>query len=378
MKGGLPAIIVVFAGLVCTAACGSTTTKPVPSWSPAHLPTVTGPAGLKGVACPSPTDCWAVGFQTKGGEQTTLIENWDGRSWREAPSPSVANQSNYLAAVTCVSASFCWAVGYTDSGSLVLQFDGRSWAIHKAASNEPPATALGGVACVSSSNCWSVGVGGQLGTTTTSVIEHWDGGQWVSVDHPTSGSIEALYGIGCTSAGACTAAGLDTSSSEALVDVYDGSSWSVARTPPGSNLELHAVACSAADRCWIAGDEAITTGKASGYPRTALLRLTGGGWNRFQSANTSATESNYLLSVTCVTGADCWAVGATCACVQGSSSNNPQHVLIEHFVGTTWQLASGAADSGPFDYLAGVTCVGINDCWAVGGSGQLPLILHYS
>src|ERR1700756_508229 len=74
---------------------------------------------LYGVACPSATDCWAVGYyyDSSIGHSQTLTEHWDGTSWSIVDSAnSSASESNFLLGLSCNSASDCWAVGHHESG----------------------------------------------------------------------------------------------------------------------------------------------------------------------------------------------------------------------------------------------------------------------
>jgi hypothetical protein len=61
---------------------------------------------LRGVACVSASECWAVGYYLTASDAQTLIERWDGTSWNIVNSPNTsATQSNFLLGVTCMSGS---------------------------------------------------------------------------------------------------------------------------------------------------------------------------------------------------------------------------------------------------------------------------------
>jgi hypothetical protein len=68
---------------------------------------------LNGVTCSLTTECIAVGsYANDFGVTQTLIEQWDGNSWKVVPSSNTSNGSNnQLNSITCPSASECWAVG---------------------------------------------------------------------------------------------------------------------------------------------------------------------------------------------------------------------------------------------------------------------------
>jgi hypothetical protein len=85
-----------------------------------------------------------------------------------------------------------------------------------------------------------------------------------------------------------------------------------------------------------------------------------------------------LSALSCVSSTDCWAVGGVYVPGNGSS----QGLLIEHYSGASWVTVNGPALSwetgeGPI-VLNGVTCVGADDCWAVGENRDQMLIAQYS
>ena len=72
---------------------------------------------LDGVAAMSARDVWAVGsFSATDYAKGTLIERWNGKTWKVQPSPNVG----LLSAVTATSATNAWAVG----GSAILHWNG--------------------------------------------------------------------------------------------------------------------------------------------------------------------------------------------------------------------------------------------------------------
>ena len=80
-----------------------------------------GPEGstLYGVSASSPASAWAVGYTAVYSEGwKTLIEHWNGKTWKQVPSPDPVTVSsskltwNILQSVSAVSAGSAWAVGY--------------------------------------------------------------------------------------------------------------------------------------------------------------------------------------------------------------------------------------------------------------------------
>ena len=89
---------------------------------------------LFSVAATSASDAWAVGFRFGGQADRTLIEHWDGRSWKQvkSPSPGGPGHDAELLGVTAISRNNAWPVGFFSDGtfshSLVEHWNGRSWA----------------------------------------------------------------------------------------------------------------------------------------------------------------------------------------------------------------------------------------------------------
>jgi hypothetical protein len=141
------------------------------------------PGVLYGVACPSVSQCSAVGF----GQQVTFNPTSPG-----TPTLTTIDGANALAGVACPSTSQCTAVD--DSGQQVT-FNPTSPGTPIPTQLSPGAT---GVACPSTSQCTAVDDGGQQvtfnptspGTPNT-----------VQLDGPTN----SLAGVACPSTSQCTA-----------------------------------------------------------------------------------------------------------------------------------------------------------------------------
>jgi hypothetical protein len=171
---------------VGTAALGATFIEHFDgtSWSVVPSPSPgNGQIALVGVTAIAPNDAWAVGFFVKAinqdRPQKTLIEHWDGTSWKVVPSPNVGGQntttiSNQLRGVIAVSANDVWAFGDTDAfgpskiTNLVLHWNGTAWAIVPSPSPNPRHTliddVIAGGTVIPKGNLWLVGVADGFGT----------------------------------------------------------------------------------------------------------------------------------------------------------------------------------------------------------------------
>ena len=80
----------------------------VPSPNP-HVNTIV----FDGVSCTSTSNCSAVGYYDvpKLGTSDTLVEHWDGKTWKIVASPNAAGGASSLVGVSCPSPFSCIAVG---------------------------------------------------------------------------------------------------------------------------------------------------------------------------------------------------------------------------------------------------------------------------
>lgn len=125
-------------------------------------------ADLTGVTCLSATACTAVGRINGPARVQTLIETWNGTTWKVVPSPNEgpAAAYNYLDGVSCVSARDCTAVGtYGNvSKTLIETWKGTAWKIVASPNGAHGTTVnvLFGVSCASTAMCSAVGNYGTL------------------------------------------------------------------------------------------------------------------------------------------------------------------------------------------------------------------------
>ena len=134
--------------------------------------------------------------------------------------------------------------------------------------------------------------------------------------------------------------------------------WAIVTSPNTSATQtnyLYGVTCVSASDCWAVGDY----DSGSLVLQTLIEHWDGTLWAIVSSPNASVTLTNSLTGVTCVSASDCWAVGYYIA--------NKVQTLIEHWNGTSWAIVSSPNTVIPqSNGLAGVTCASASDCWAVG------------
>ena len=158
-------------------------------------------------ALPKGQSTFAAEAQPSTRETSPAQESW---LIVDTPQAKGALTENFLGAATCVSQSDCWVVGYSVAklfggldATLIEHWDGSSWRIVDSPNTDSALTNnLFGVACNSTSDCWAVG--GSLTPSKDSVetlIEHWDGTAWTIVPspNPSGGIFNVLDSVTCTS-----------------------------------------------------------------------------------------------------------------------------------------------------------------------------------
>ncbi len=220
---------------------------PPPAWTIVASPNVSGRDNrLLGVAAISANDVWAVGnsaVTTTPAAAWTLTTHWDGTSWSQVSSPS-PGQWHTLNGVSARASNDVWAVGsFFSSGSgsstqsLILHWDGSAWSqVPSPNYSGSSTTYLYAVAARASNDAWAVGSTTLATTGGAMVIAHWNGTSWDLVATPPSGSNQnMLTGVAALSANDAWAVGhyYLNSRFHTLLEHWDGSTWSIV---PGPNL----------------------------------------------------------------------------------------------------------------------------------------------
>jgi hypothetical protein len=272
---------------------------------------------LYGAASSSARDIWAVGTSVgSGSPDQTLVEHWDGTTWKIVTSPDPGPFGNDLQAVTAVSSRDVWAVGARMDGfyqtPLAVHWNGTRW------SSSPVPNAAGctghsiltGVTAVGSRSVWATGWCGSGGTTPDrAYVVHWDGSTWSpSVVFPqstapsaesTSISATSDHNVWVVGSSVTGTNGATTS----LTAHFDGTRWTVGAGPPDA-LGLAGVEVRAS-RVWAVGDG---TSPQPPFAGPAAGRLTAHGWT--DRPLPASVPFGRLYSVTSSpSGTRVWAVG---------------------------------------------------------------------
>jgi hypothetical protein len=212
---------------------------------------------------------------------------------------------------------------------------------------------------------------------TLAPLEAGAGSSWTLVSSPgPSAFFDSLSAVACPDAGHCFAVGGRSDSpmarEQTLVEGWNGTAWSVttsADVNSGSTLQnngLDAISCVSAADCWAVGDYDVQTGG----PTEAQLPLgehwDGTAWTASDLAQVQGGSANYFVEgVACVEASDCWAVGYV-------ASGAAHTTLVERWDRSTSTWSVDAAASGIPGQLNGVSCPDATDCQAVGATSANP------
>jgi hypothetical protein len=341
----------------------------VRAWSIVSTLNPQGQAGaFSAVSCTSASACTAVGSsENSTGAEVMLAERWNGTAWaiQHIPSPRGA-ETSALDAVSCTSASACTAAGtYAASTgtdlTLAERWNGTAWAIQHIPNPRGAAyTNLVGVSCASASVCTAIGDYRTSTGIDLTLAERWNGTAW-TIQHtlnPGGAKGSELYGVSCTSAAACTAAGsYQTSTGQVtLAERWNGTAWAIQHTPDQNgalNGFLDAVSCTSASAC-------IATGS---YDQGTLAeRWNGTAWAIQHTPNPPDAAYSDLDGVSCTSVSACTATGYYTFGPPG-----PLPTLAERWNGTAWTIESTPNPGGAYGSgLSGVSCTSASACTAAG------------
>lgn len=232
-------------------------------------------SGVLPVTAVSANNIWAVGLSNNygSGATQTLIEHWNSSKWSVVTSPNIGTGSNDLESVAAISSNNVWAVGSgainTSSSrqTVIEHWDGTKWSIISSSNIGQGDNMLSGVAAISANDIWAAGNSlSGLSNTSQTLIEHWDGSSWSIISSPNVANLSnRLSGITWVSSGNVWAEGYSTngaSSSSTLIEHWDGMTWSIVPSPnPTSFSMLQGITrLAATNNVWVVGLAQISSG----------------------------------------------------------------------------------------------------------------------
>jgi hypothetical protein len=324
------------------------------SWAVVSSPNV-GAYGslLNDIAARTASDAWAVGATAKTSSNDTLALHWNGSSWSAVTTPNpvpgcydgnVQWTGNRLNGVAPVSATDVWAVGTScyEQRTLVERWNGSSWRIVPSPSFQTGGDGiqneLHDVAAVSAANVWAVGFHTASNGAYVTLALRWNGSAWNVVTTPNPNQTVSIFrGVAATGPTDVWAVGYtNAGASQPLIEHWNGAAWSVVPSPKlstGSILER--VAALSPTDAWAVGYQVAP----SGAQTTLAEHWNGKSWSVVPTPNLSTAygSSNVLRGVTAVSPTDVWAVGM----FQNDQTNYHQHrTLTLHWNGSTWSVVS--------------------------------------
>jgi hypothetical protein len=315
------------------ASAAAAAAAPALTWSTFVTP-IRG-AELAGLWAGSASDVWAVGLQPGGACQyRTLTEHWDGSAWATVPSPSRLTVNSTLSAASGTASNDVWAVGETGCPSvqsgrtLALHWNGSAWSVLKTP-NPGFFPVLHAVAARTPADAWAVGDTTFSGTDDP-LIEHWNGQAW-RVSKVPSSIHGPLSGVAAVSATDAWAVGSQSFSNtyRPLALRWNGTGWSPTPVPipAGTNGYLNSVVA-------LPNGQAVAVGAWRPTPSTSEVLVEEWNGQAWHMATVPAIQGfSALYSVAAAPGQGPWASGFTVGATTGSA------VFLQR-VGTAWQLVN--------------------------------------
>lgn len=363
--------VLVLAAALLIPVMASAAPASAAAWQIVASPNSSGNDGFAAVASFSPSNVWAVGqAYSLSSSSATLTEQYNGSSWQIVPSPNPSGgRYNSLSSVAGTSASDIWSVGYDLSSRghthpLTEHYNGSAWSI-VAAPQVAVMDGLAGVAPVSATNVWAVG-GGNTGTgVTPPLVEHYDGTSWsvVPTSLTTAGWLNAVTAISASNVWAVgNIPGAGALTHTGLAMHYDGTSWTQSALPapaPNADWELSGVSATSAGDVWAVG----YASSAGGSVQHAIVEhFNGTSWSVTEAPDAVGFPLNGFSGVVAVSPTNVWAIGSSSV---GNGSSVP---LVEHFDGTSWSVQPAPSKAGSTVSLDAITSTSTGQLWAVGAS----------
>jgi len=257
---------------------------------------------------------------------------------------------------------------------------GGGWTVQRTQLLGTSDNSLGAVAGSSPRDVWAVGnylpdAKNANPDATLTFAEHYNGVKWSVVRTPNLGPNFASFQGLAASHGRAWAVGIRLNAQyqdRALIEVWNGSTWTIAENPqPGSvrDMLFGASAVSPSD-VWVVGQKQ----GASGLFETLAEHWDGRRWSVVPTPNPGST-GNHLYGVDAVSSDNVWAVG------QQLGAQAPDQGLVEHWNGHRWSVVPTPVSPVASVDLQGVAVSG-GQVWADGeayspsASGGRPFIEH--
>ena len=200
---------------------------------------------------------------------------------------------------------------------------------------------------------------------------------WYIAPTPGTGADDIALGSSCANAQMCMAVGISIlniqtdGTDSPLAESWNGSSWTLGPQPvlpAGQGGGFFNVACVSGSDCWAVGALLGVNGSGGNPSATLVENWNGTSWSIVPSPTPTGAGvvGAVLQGVNCVSASDCVAVGFS-----SDETGANLHAITEEWNGSAWSLVPGADTGQTFDQLSGVDCVSSTNCWAVGNAGPV-------
>jgi len=197
---------------------------------------------------------------------------------------------------------------------------------------------------------------------------------WYVATTPGTGADDILLGSSCPNATQCWGVGISIVNINSngtfapIVESWNGTAWALGAQPPmpaGQGGGLFAVSCVTGSDCWAVG-AIVGMGGNGGPSGTLIENWNGSAWSVVPSPTPTGpgVGGALLQGVSCSSASSCFAVGYST-----DQNGNGLNDVIEQWNGAVWSIIPGAATGQPSDGLSTVRCLAADDCWAVGNAG---------
>jgi hypothetical protein len=215
--------------------------------------TVAGPTGaINGVAAISPTDVWAVGFDSVDNGPLEVVQHFDGTKWHQVSDVAMVGKivgkgqilGEQLNAISALSASDIFVAGnlYNPDLDQVLPFfehwNGQVWSQSGPTPTVSAAqTFITGISALSNTDVWAAGyilnLNGVTPKSVSAVTFHFDGTEWTEISGAacdcaflgvTAIAPDDIWAVGFTQNGS-------TLASAPMAQHFNGSNWTLTSVP---------------------------------------------------------------------------------------------------------------------------------------------------
>ena len=365
------------AAAVASISLGAGGATPAVSAAPARLS-----GTLRGVVCPSASDCIVVGDSPLGSERDTrpIVGDFNGPGWSLAPlaNPTAAPDSGHLDGVACPLPTTCFGVGFAARSApraLIARWNGSAWSgVAGPAITGARGAVLDAIACPTPTKCFAVG-NSSVGTKAKTLVERWTPSGWTVAASPSPHGTKAaasLLGIACPKPTLCFAVGgsYDRTTESTWLEQWNGTNWSTAQvpSPPKTAVDPHlaAISCASSTNCMAVGYYIVRQkdvvnarlGIYVGAEKPIIERWNGTSWTLFPDPlpkGSKVPNEIQLNGVACPAPTLCFAVGT-------SLEQLGDRTLTAAWNGKTWSRYPASA----LGQLHAIWCRSTTQCVAVG------------